>query len=163
MSERIEKIMENYSQIVMECKCIENQINSFKGITEDDAIEFMYFSQPDSERIQTNAISNKTATIAITYKEKREQINREWMEHLCKRYSVLSEQLLFFQSAVLSLSGILPDFIKDMVIASVTWDSLAEKYHISRTMVAKNRKKAIKELEILYSLYDKELEEYILS
>ena len=92
-----------------------------------------------------------------------DRINKEWQAHLEKKHSVLSEELVFFESAVLSLSGILPGLIADMVIKGLTWDDLAAKYHISRTMVAKNRKRAIRELEILYAIHDAEMAEYILS
>jgi hypothetical protein len=136
---------------------------NFKGITESEIIESMYFTKPDGERVQTSGVSNKTANIAITYKDKMERINCEWREHLNKKHSILSEELFFFESAILSLSGLLPDFITDMVIKSMTWDELAEKYHVSRTMVAKYRKKAIRELEILYDVHDKDVAEYILS
>lgn len=50
-----------------------------------------------------------------------------------------------------------------MIIEGLTWDEPAEKYHVSRTMVAKYRKKAINELEVLYTLHDKEVIEFILS
>lgn len=163
MKERIEKIMQSYQQIVMERNCLENQIMNFQGITESEMIESMYFVQPDGERVQTSGVSDKTGRIAITYKDRMKRINREWQEHLVKKHSALFEELLFFESAILSLSGILPDFISDMVINGLTWDDLAAKYHVSRTMVAKYRKKAIRELEILYTIHDKEMEEYILS
>lgn len=163
MSERIEKIMQSYQQIVMERNCLENQIMNFQGITESEMIESMYFVQPDGERVQTSGVSDKTGRIAITYKDRMNRINREWQEHLVKKHAALFEELLFFESAILSLSGILPNFISDMVINGLTWDDLASKYHVSRTMVAKYRKKAIRELEILYTIHDKEMEEYILS
>ena len=162
MNERIEKIMQDYPQMVMERTCLENQIFNFKGITETETIESMYFTQPEGERVQASGVSDKTATIAITYRNKMERINREWREHLEKKHSILAEELIFFESAVLSLSGILPDFISDMVIEGLTWDDLADKYHVSRTMVAKYRKKAIHELEILYAIHDQEMAEYIL-
>lgn len=163
MSERIEKIMQSYQQIVMERNCLENQIMNFQGITASEMIESMYFVQPDGERVQTSGVSDKTGRIAITYKDRMNRINREWQEHLVKKHAAIFEELLFFESAILSLSGILPDFISDMVINGLTWDDLAAKYHVSRTMVAKYRKKAIRELEILYTIHDKEMEEYILS
>ena len=46
-----------------------------------------------------------------------------------------------------------------MVIEGLTWDDLAAKYHVSRTMVAKYWKKAKRELEILYTIHDKEMAE----
>ena len=148
--------------MVMERSCLENQIKNFKGLTELEMIDSLQFSQPDGERVQTSGISDKTARIAVSYKDKVNSINKEWQDHLEKKHAVIVEELIFFESAVLSLSGILPAFISDMVIKSVSWDDLAAKYHISRTMVAKNRKKAIRELESLYAIYEKEMAEYIL-
>jgi hypothetical protein len=123
----------------------------------------LYFPQPDDDRVQTSGISDKTARIAISYREKMDRINKEWQAHLEKKHSVLLEELVFFESAVFALSGILPDLISDMVVKGLTWDDLADKYHISRTMVAKNRKRAIRELETLYAIHDVEMAEYILS
>jgi len=163
MSGRAEKIMQDYQQMVMERICLENQIRNFKGITEEEMIDSLYFPQPDDDRVQTSGISDKTARIAISYREKMDRINKEWQAHLEKKHSVLLEELFFFESAVFSLSGILPDLISDMVVKGLTWDDLADKYHISRTMVAKNRKRAIRELEILYAIHDEEMAEYILS
>ena len=149
--------------MVMERNCLENQIKNFKGLTELEMIDSLQFSQPDGERVQTSGISDKTARIAVSYKDKVNSINKEWQDHLEKKHAVIVEELIFFESAVLSLSGILPEFISDMVMKGVSWDELANKYHISRTMVAKNRKKAIRELECLYIIQDKAVAEYILS
>ena len=92
-----------------------------------------------------------------------EEINREWYEHLEKRYLMLSEDVRFFEAALTALSGYLPDFMMDMVVHGCTWDYLCEHYHISRTMVAKNRRKAIVELDELYRKHDDEMVSYMLS
>jgi hypothetical protein len=163
MSEMVEKMMKEYQHMLMEISCLENQIKNFRGISEEDMIDSMYFSKGEGECIQTSEVSDKTARIAISYRQKMLMVDNEWQNHLLKKYSMLRDDLLFFESAVLSLSGFLPDLISDMIIKGLTWDDLAIKYHISRSMVAKYRKKAIKELEILYTLHDKEIAEYILS
>ena len=163
MNGRVERIMQEYRQMVMERVCLENQIRNFQGITEEEMIDSLQFSQPDAERVQTSSVSDKTGRIAVSYKDKMERINQDWQAHLEKKHAVLVAELLFFESAVLSLSGILPEFISDMVINGLSWDELATRYHISRSMVAKNRKKAIRELENLYASHDKELAEYMLS
>ncbi|WP_026478184.1 hypothetical protein [Alkaliphilus transvaalensis] len=163
MSERIEKIIRDYPQLIMERTCLEHQLRNFTGITETEMIESMYFNHPEGERVQTSGVSEKTANIAITYKDKMQKMNQEWQEHLEKKYAIISEEIIFFESAIAALSGNLSEFIWDMVIGGLTWDDLACKYHISRTMVAKYRKKAIRELEILYAINEKEMAEYILS
>lgn len=163
MSERIENMMKAYPELKKELKCLESQIRDFKGITEDEMIDSMNFSTPEGERVQTSNISNKPASIALSYHERMEEINREWYAYLEKRYLILSEDLRFFESALTALSGYLPEFMDDMVVKGCTWDYLCEHYHISRTMVAKNRRKAIQELDELYEKHDAEMESYMLS
>lgn len=162
MSDRIEMIIKEYPQLIMERTCLENQINNFSGISETEMIDSMSFTKLEGDRVQVSVPSERTALIAINYKSKMEKINREWIEHLEKKHAMISEELIFFESAVSALSENLPGFMSDMVIRGLTWDNLACKYHISRTMVAKYRKKAIRELETLYEIHDKEMEEYIL-
>lgn len=146
-----------------ELRCLEHQIKNFKGISETEMIESMNFSSPEGERVQTSNISNKPASIALNYHTRMEEINREWYEHLEKRYLMLSEEVRFFEAALTALSGYLPDFMADMVVNGCTWDYLCEHYHISRTMVAKNRRKAIVELDELYRKHDDEMVSYMLS
>lgn len=146
-----------------ELRCLEHQIKNFKGISETEMIESMNFSNPEGERVQTSNISNKPASIALNYHARMEEINREWYEHLEKRYLMLSEDVRFFEAALTALSGYLPDFMTDMVVNGCTWDYLCEHYHISRTMVAKNRRKAIVELDELYRKHDDEMVSYMLS
>lgn len=146
-----------------ELRCLEHQIKNFKGISETEMIESMNFCSPEGERVQTSNISNKPASIALNYHARMEEINREWYEHLEKRYLMLSEDVRFFEAALTALSGYLPDFMTDMVVHGCTWDYLCEHYHISRTMVAKNRRKAIVELDELYRKHDDEMVSYMLS
>ena len=79
------------------------------------------------------------------------------------QYLMLDEEIRFFEAALSSLSGYLPELMTDMVINGCTWDYLCEHYHISRTMVAKNRRKAIRELEELYEQREAEMVSYMLS
>ena len=111
MSERIEKIIKEYHRMKKERNCLEHQIRN-------------------------SNISNKPASIALNYHERMEQINQEWYEHLEKQYLMLDEEIRFFEAALSSLSGYLPEFMTDMVINGCTWDYLCQHYHISRTMVA---------------------------
>ena len=106
MNGRVERIMQEYRQMVMERVCLENQIRNFQGITEEEMIDSLQFSQPDAERVQTSGVSDKTGRIAVSYKGKMDRINKEWQAHLEKKHAVLVEELLFFESAALSLSGI---------------------------------------------------------
>lgn len=163
MSERIEKLMRDYPQMKTEVKCLENQIRDFHGISETEMIESMLYTQPEGDRVQTSGVSDKTACIAISYKERMERINSEWYEYLEKRYALLSEELRFFESAIKALSGKLPEIMSDLLFNKMTWDDVAEKHYVSRTMVGKYRKRAVIELDTLYATHDAEMAAYILN
>ena len=80
MGSRVEKIMREYRQMLMERSCLENQIRNFQGITENEMIDYLYYSKSNEERVQTSSVSDKTARIAISYQEKMGMINKEWQE-----------------------------------------------------------------------------------
>lgn len=48
-------------------------------------------------------------------------------------------------------------------IESKTWDDVVEICHISRSSISYWKKKAIRELDIIYQLKQKQLEDYLLS
>lgn len=163
MSERIEKIMREYPQMQMQLKALSFDLNHFKGIGEDEMIGSMVCSHSKGERVQTSRVSDKTARVAVAFREEMERVNDEWYDYLFQSHMMLKEEIDYFEYAVSSLSGYLSGLIADMVMTEMTWDELAGKYNISRAMVGKCRKKAIKELEIMYLVRDKQIETYILS
>ncbi|OLR56912.1 hypothetical protein BHK98_02670 [Hornefia porci] len=156
-------MIREYPKRKRDLECLRRQIADFRGISDEDMIDTMYFSQPEEERVQTSGISDKTAKIATTYRDKMARINSEWYEHLERRYYELAEEVRFFESALKSLPDELSDVMTDMIIYRYTWDSLCSIYHVSRTMIAKYRRKAIWELEDMYQQREKEMVEYMLS
>jgi len=162
MSLRVEKLLKEYPMLIRERNCLAHQIAHFHGFTAEDVIQSMYTPRMDGERVQTSGTSDKTAQIALNYQERMDRINREWFDHLENKLRILNEELQFLESALGSLSKKLPDIMRDMVIGQMTWDSLSDKYFVSRRMIGKYRRKAIEELDVLYEHRDKETAAYIL-
>ena len=151
MSERVEYIMRNYDTMRRDLAVLESELDNFRGITPQEVLDTMQFSHPTGDRVQTSNVSDKTCTIAINYRDRLEQINRDWLKHLD-----------FFDTAVSQLSGYLPGLIHDLVVERETWDMVMGKYHICRKTVANARKKAIAELDVLYSKHDQRMAAYLL-
>ena len=162
MSVRVEKLLKEYQMLIRERNCLAHQIAHFRGVTAEDVIQSMYTPRMDGERVQTSGTSDKTAQIALSYQERMDRINREWFDHLENKLRILNEELQFLESALGSLSKKLPDIMRDMVIGQMTWDSLSDKYFVSRRMIGKYRRKAIEELDVLYELREQETAAYIL-
>lgn len=163
MREKIEALIRNYPKNKMELKCLEHQIRTFRGITEEEMIDSMYFSQPDGERVQTSGVSDKTARIAMNYRERMDSINKDWYQHLEKQYMALAEELGFFEGALKALPGKMGEIMQDMVFSQSSWDELADKHYVSRRTIGRYRQKAIDELVVLYEKHEAEMVAYMLS
>lgn len=162
MSERIEMMMKAYPQKCRELTVMKMQLCSFAGISETEVIDSMYFTGQEEERVQTSGTSDKTSRIALTYRKRAEQINREWYAYLFEQYTKLKEELEFFEMAIGQLPQPLCFFVEDMVLHGMTWENLAEKYHIHRRTVGKYRTRAVRALEEIYQRDASHLEKYLL-
>ena len=124
MSERIEQLIRDYPKMKTEQRCLFHQISDFRGITEQEMIDTMYFSQPEGERVQTSGTANKTASIALNYRERMERINQEWYEHLEKQLVELTDELNFFEGALRALPVNISQVMWDLVVEGMTWDEI---------------------------------------
>lgn len=163
MRERIETLIRDYPKNKMELKCLEHQIRNFRGISEEEMIDSMYFSQPEGERVQTSGVSDKTARIAMSYRERMDAINEEWYQHLEKQSASLAEEIGFFESAVKALPGKMGEIMQDMVFNQTSWDDLADMHYVGRRTIGRYRQKAIDELVVLYEKHEAELVAFMLS
>ena len=163
MRERIEALIRDYQKNKMELKCLEHQIRNFRGISENEMIATMYFTQPEGERVQTSGVSDKTAKIAMSYRERMDAMNEEWYQHLEKQYYALAEEISFFESAVKALPGKMGEIMQDMIFSQASWDELADKHFVGRTTIWRYRQKAIDELVVLYEKHEAEMTAYMLS
>ncbi len=163
MGERVERIIKDYPNMIMERDCLREQIRNFRGITEGEVIDAMNFSSLEGERVQTSSISDKTASIAVTYRERVCRINQEWLDHLSRKLLVLEEEIGFFHAALRALPPELAPLMWDLAVERLNWDFVEDKYHISRFTVSKYRKKALRELDRLYAAHDSDMADYLLS
>lgn len=155
MSKRMEELLKSYPEMVQKRDCLAYQLAHFKGLSAGEVIESLYSPRQDGERVQTSGSADKTAQIAMVYRERQARMNREWYEHLETQLKVLNDELMFFEAALDSLSGRLPCIMRDMVMDHLTWSQLAQKYYVSQRMIGKYRKKALQELEALYADRDR--------
>lgn len=160
---RAAEIFKEYRKMKQECIVLEFQMRHFEGISHRDVIETMNYSKPQGDRVQTSGTSDKTGKTAIYYRNVKEWLDDDWFDSLFERYDYLQEEIAFFEYAVTRLSGMLPEFIRDLIMDRMAWDELMIKYNVSHSMVGKYRKKAERELDEMYEFRDKQEEDYFLS
>lgn len=162
MSRRIEELLKSYPEMVQKRNCLAYQLAHFKGLSVEEVIESMYTSRQDGERVQTSTLSDKTARIAMAYRERQERMNQEWYEHLEAQLKALNDELVFLEAAIHSLPGTQAGIMWDMIVEQMKWDAIEQKYRISHTTLYRQRHRAISELENLYAHQDHELAAYLL-
>lgn len=159
----VEKLFKEYDKWKKDMKFLEFELSRFQGVPYDDVIESLCFSNPQEERVKNSSISDKTGKTALIYRQVKERMDDEWFEFLLERYQSLKEQTDFFEYAVEQLSGRLPEVIRDMVMEKMSWQELMIKYRVSHAMIGKYRKKALEELQMIYTLRNQHSDNYMLS
>ncbi len=158
-----ETMIKEYHNMKRELSMLEYQLQNFAGVDTNEVISAMSFYHPDGERVQTSSLSDKTAKVAMTYRKVAENMDHEWFSYLQKRYEENIDDISFFEYSITKLSGKMKFFIHDMVIEELSWSELMGKYNVSHSMIGKYRKKAVKELNDIYSFSEQQLEKYLLS
>ena len=153
------EVLDKYQELKKEQTVLKFQLSRFKGISEDDT---MTFSHADGERVQTSGVSDKTGKIAVNYKKIADRENEEWMSYLISRLEYVEAEIEFFEYALKGLSSSVGEIMWDMVVECMGWNEIEEKYHISHATLGRYRKNAIKELDVIYELRDKQTEIYML-
>lgn len=162
MSRRIEELLKSYPEMVQKRNCLAYQLAHFKGLSAEEVIESMYTPRQDGERVQTSTLSDKTAQIAMAYRERQERMNQEWYGYLEAQLKALNDELVFLEAAIRSLPGTQAGIMWDMIVEQMKWDAIEQKYRISHTTLYRQRRRAISELENLYAHQDHELAAYLL-
>lgn len=162
MSRQIEELLKSYPAMLQKRNCLVYQLAHFKGISAEEVIESMYTSRQDGERVQTSSLSDKTAQIAMVYRERQDRLNREWYEYLEQQLRLTNDELAFLEAAIRSLPGTQAEIMWDMVVEQMKWDAIEQKYRISHTTLYRQRQRAISELEKLYTRREHDLAAYLL-
>ena len=150
------------SAMKRELQITEFQLSRFNSVDENDIIEAMQFSHPEGERVQSSTLSDKTAKATLNYKNIAKSENDEWFDFLIQRHEYLREELDSFTDSISKLPGVLPGIITDLLDGGMTWDMMTSRYHVSWTMISKYKKSAIKELDIMYEMWGRQTDTYIL-
>lgn len=159
---RAGEVLNKYQELKKEQTVLKFQLSRFDGVTERDIIESMTFSHAEGDRVQTSGTSDKTGKIAVNYKMIADRENEEWFKYLISRLEYVEAEIEFFEYTVKSLANGIGDIIWDMVVESMSWAEIEGKYHISHATLGRYRKSAIKELDAIYEMRDRQTEIYML-
>lgn len=159
----VEKIISEYPQMVREREHLKKQMEAQEFLSADELISAMSFSHPDGERVQSSDLSDKTARIALGYREKLERINEELIVPMQKRYAVLDNEISFLEDTICNLPEDLAYVMQELVLKGLTWEEVSQEMFISVTKLQKLRKAAIYNLIRTYQKRESEQIRILLS
>lgn len=159
----VEKIISEYPQMVREREHLKKQMEAQEFLSADELISAMSFSHPDGERVQSSDLSDKTARIALGYREKLERINEELIVSMQKRYAVLDNEISFLEDTICNLPEDLAYVMQELVLKGLTWEEVSQEMFISVTKLQKLRKAAIDNLIRAYQKRESEQIRILLS
>ena len=112
----VEKIISEYPKMVREREHLKKQIESCEFLSAEELICAMSFYHPEGERVQSSDLSDKTARIALGYREKLDRINEELVVPMKKRYDVLDEEISFLENTIEELPEDMQVAMHELVI-----------------------------------------------
>jgi hypothetical protein len=158
---KAEEMIQKYDEMKKELKILQFQLSRFEGLSESDVIETMTYTHPEGDRVITSGTSDKTFKVAANYKKVLERENNEWYDYLLKRQCFIIEELEFFEGSITTLQH--AEIMYDMLINKISWVEIESKFNLSHATLGRYRKDAMKELNFLYALRDRQMESYLLS
>ena len=153
---RAEDMFKHYKDLRQELAMITFEISHFTGISQEDVIEVMTFQHDDEVKVQNSDISKRTEDIALILNELYQNKNNEWYKYLADRWNYLDDEISFFEFCIEQLGGRKADIVFELIDGDLTWDNIADQYHVSRSMIAVYRNQAIKEINRLYDMREQE-------
>lgn len=159
------ELFDNYRKLCDERDILAIQIKNFIGVTDADIITSMCLSHPDDsmERVQTSGTSEKTAIVALNYRERLIHENDDWYQWLIKRYIDIDEEITFFENCIENLGKKLTPVVWDLLDEDVKWDDVCYNHCISNTTLARYRKEAIARIDKALHLREQQQLQYMLS
>lgn len=77
MSKRIETMFREYRNKERDITLLRQRLMDMTCISDEEVIETMVFSSPEGEYVQSSGISDKTATIAMHFRDQQERLNKD--------------------------------------------------------------------------------------
>lgn len=162
MKEYVDKMIKEYPDMKFERSCLLSQMKSCK-VTEDDVIYTMCFSHPDGERVQCSGISDKTAKVAMSFRDRQRQMEEERYYFLFSKYRHLDEEITFLEESIAGIPGEIGEIMDELIIKGDTWESVCFSHCIGIHKLSDMRKQGIKILVRAYQKRESMIAAYLLS
>lgn len=156
--DKVEYIAKNYRDMKMKFNLVQEKLLNYRPISEDSVIQSLVFEKSDQERVKKSKTNERSELISLSFREKQEQENQEYLTSLINTYHCLKMDLYYFEFIMDLMPNDLKPLANDLIYLGKSWTELKEVYEISHSTLAYRRRKIIKQLRKCYRWTSKSLE-----
>ncbi len=149
----VEYLLKNYHQLKREVEMLTPLLKTPMYETFDDTIEGMLFKTTHGEKVQSSKVSDKTAHLALTYREENERITLKMQQDLEKVIKGNELELLKLEKAMATLSSHHRRVIEGIYVKRQSRRLLCSQLFISENTLNRYRKKGVEQLVRVFEGY----------
>lgn len=149
--EYVEYLLKNYHQIKREIEVSKALLKITIYESEDEIIEEMNFEAFKGEKVKHSNIADKTANIAMIYKDKKEKQESNRVKELKKEIRKKEVELLKLETSVGVLETPMQRVIKGLYFEGKSRAHLCRELYISEGTLGRWRKKGVGKIVDLIS------------
>ena len=148
-------LLENYQEDTRKIEILRFELKVSSDISDDEIITAMNFTHEDGTGVMSGRVSDKTAYIALHYRQKAEAISRESTNQLASKLWDMEQERKRLHHYVSQLPPRQREVIERVYMERQPKETIAKSMDIAVRTVDKIRKSAEEELIRLYDFASK--------
>lgn len=150
----IVKILESYAGLEVILKQLAFELEHMIYENQDDLLTDKVFKTPNGERVFSSRVSDKTATIAISYSAEAQDINKQIIQkrdHLQSEFENIKIQMERIKYYILLLEEKPSKILYYLYIDRLKWAEVLERVELSEKTVIRHKKEGISKIMEMFN------------
>jgi DNA-directed RNA polymerase specialized sigma subunit len=149
--EHVEQMLKKYQQNKSLIAEVDAFIAQYLALTNDEVIELMTLSAPAGDRVQITDVSEKVASVALSYRRRAKDLNREALRQATAGYGEAFAEMRFVEYAVPHLSHRTRRLLTMLVLEHKSRVEVGSLMKISQAEICRRWQEAISQVAELYT------------
>lgn len=95
--DKVEYIAKNYRDMKMKLHLVQEKLLNYRPISENSVIQSLVFEKSEHEKVKKSKNHGRSELISLSFREKQEQENQEYLSSLLNTYYCLKMDLYYFE------------------------------------------------------------------
>lgn len=145
-------LLKNHSRMVREAATLRFELKNFVKVGDDETIEEMALSHQMGDGIHSGRISDKTADVALRYREVADQVNEEAFKAVVHRLNALETAIERLDFYLGQLDKTQTEVLQGYYFERKTWREMQEGMNLATKSLRRIRDTAVASLAEQYAL-----------